>query len=177
MFDEKRVQQLSKAFERVFAFNITRSTFRQLQNVVFAIAEGNKEVASAILESLLSGEVKAGANSAINNAKFKALVEEYTIRVQVSKDVLERGEFINLVTSDILQNPQAIAFGNRIRRVDGEELQFITDTESTLQLVSHFLNRIQEVDRAEPARNIVDGIKNDLSTIRDKIDELLTAKK
>lgn len=177
MFDEKKVNQLDKAFERVFAFNITRSTFRQLQNVIFAIAEGNKELATAILEALLAGEVKADGNRALTIASFKKFVDSYNVLTQVAKDVLERGEFINLVTSDVLQNPQAIVFANRIRRVDGEELQFITDAESSLQLVNHFLNRIQEVDRAEPARNVIDGIKSDLNALRDKIDDLLVSKK
>ena len=168
---------MDKAFERVFAFNITRSTFRQLQNVIFAITEGNKEVSTAILESLLLGEPKTESNNAINSGHFKKFAEKYGIRTQVAKDVLERGEFINLLTSDILQNPQAIVFANRIRRVDGEELQSITDAESTLQVVNHFLNRIQEVDKAEPARNIIDAIANDLNAIRDKIDDLLVNKK
>lgn len=174
---KKKVTQLDKAFERVFAFNITRSTFRQLQNVIFAIAEGNKEVATAILESLLQGEIKPEANKAVSTPSFKKFVDSYNVLTQVAKDVLERGEFINLVTSDVLQNPQAIVFANRIRRIDGEELQFITDAESTLQLVTHFLNRIQEVDRAEPSRNVIDGIKSDLGLIRDKIDDLLVSKK
>lgn len=177
MFDEKKLNQLDRAFERVFAFNITRSTFRQIQNVIFAIAEGDKEVSTAVLEALLLGDVKADAHKAINNAGFKKFIQTYSVRVQVSKDVLERGEFINLVTSDILQNPQSIVFANRIRRIDGEELQFITDTESTMQLVSHFLNRIQEVDRAEPNRNIVSGIMGDLSAIKSKIDELMVSHK
>jgi hypothetical protein len=177
MFDEKKVHQLGRAFERVFAFNVTRSTFRQLQNVIFAIAEGNKETATAILDSLLSGEIKSDANKALSSPEFRKLVDNYSTLSQVAKDVLERGEFINLVTSDILQNPQAVVFANRIRRIDGEELQFITDAESTLQLVNHFLNRIQEVDRNEPARNIVDNLRTDLSAIRDKIDDLLASKK
>lgn len=176
MFDEKKLPQLDKAFERVLAFSITRSTFRQLQNVIFAIVEGDKDTATAILESLLTAEVKTDAPKAINTPVFKKFVEKYSVLTQVAKDVLERGEFINLVTSDILQNPQAIVFANRIRRVDGEELQFITDAESTLQLVNHFLNRIQEVDRTEPARNVVQGIKSDLNAIRDKIDSLLVSK-
>lgn len=173
MFDEKKLNQLEKAFERVFAFNVTRSTFRQVQNVIFAISEGDKEVATAILEALLLAEVKAEAHKAINNPGFKKFVERYAVKTQVAKDVLERGEFINLVTSDVLQNPQNIVFANRIRRIDGEELQFITDTESTMQLVNHFLNRIQEIDRSEPSRNVVGSIKNDLGSIKKKIDELL----
>lgn len=176
MFDEKKVTQLDKAFERVFAFNITRSTFRQLQNVIFAIAEGNKDSATAILEALLLGEVKSDANRAINTVNFKKLVDKYGVLTQVAKDVLERGDFINLVTSDILQNPQAIVFANRIRRIDGDELQFITDGESTLQLVNHFINRIQEVDRAEPARNLVSSIKADLEVLKAKLDEMLVGK-
>lgn len=177
MFDEKKLGQLDKAFERVFAFNVTRSTFRQIQNVIFALAEGDKEVATAILEALLIGEVKSDAHKSINNNGFKRFLENYSVRTQVAKDVLERGEFINLVTSDILQNPQNIVFANRIRRIDGEELQFITDTESTMQLVNHFLNRIQEVDKAEPSRNVVNGITGDLKAIKSKIDELLVSHK
>lgn len=176
MFDEKKIRQLDKALERVFAFSITRSTFRQLQNVIFAIAEGDKDVASAVLEALLLGEVKADANKVINTSSFKHIVESYSVLAQVAKDVLERGEFINLVTSDVLQNPQAIVFANRIRRIDGEELQFITDTESTLQLVNHFITRIQEVDRTEPSRNIVSHIKEDLQAIKQRLDDLLAHK-
>lgn len=175
MFDEKKMSQLDKAFERVFAFNVTRSTFRQIQNVIFALAEGDKDLAKAILEALLTGEVKSEAHKSINNNSFKKFLETYSVRTQVAKDVLERGEFINLVTSDILQNPQNIVFANRIRRIDGEELQFITDTESTMQLVNHFLNRIQEVDKAEPSRKVVNGITGDLKTIKNKIDELLVS--
>lgn len=177
MIDDKKIHQLEKAFERVFAFNISRSTFRQVQNVIFAITEGNREMATIILEGLINGEIKPEAASQVKGDQFKKFIQTYAVRVQVAKDVLERGEFINLVTSDILQNPQAIVFANRIRRIDGDELQFITDTESTLQLVSHFISRIQELHRAEPARNILNGHQKDLDAIKTRIEELLVSVK
>lgn len=177
MFEEKKVIQLDKALERIFAFPISRSTFRQLQNVIFAVTEGNQETSTAILEALITGEIKQDGNKSIQVPGFKKLTEKYCVLVQVAKDVLERGEFINLVTSDVLQNPQAVVFANRIRRVDGEEMHFITDATSTMQLVHHFLNRIQEIDRAEPAKGVVEGVKKELGAIQQKLEELLTHKK
>lgn len=173
MVNEKELTHLSKNLQRIFSMNIMRSTFREVQNAILAATEGNKDNANALFESLMIGEVKDGVVHTKAKDSLKGIIEKYTIPIRLSKEVAERGDFVNIITSDLLAQPNRVVFLNRIRRVDGEEFQFITDPESTFNLLQHFLGRVQDLDKSEGSKKVIESHKADLQALKQKIEELI----
>jgi hypothetical protein len=91
--------------------------------------------------------------------------------VRLSKEVYERGEVVNIITSDTLSHEEKTVFLHRIRRIDGEELQFITDPESTLHLLHHFMNRLEEIKNKEEGHPL-EPHQKELSHLKKKLDNL-----
>ncbi len=170
MLDAKKIKQMDIAFKRILILPMTRSTFRQMQNVVFQTVEGNREEASTLLDALLTNNNKKGQTP---DTPLQEFLDTYAIPVSVAREVAERGEFVSLVTSDIINHPQMPIFGNRIRRIDGKEFDFITDAESCLQLLQHFSIRLQEMDKAEKSRQVLKGLKSELLSLKNRVNELL----
>ena len=169
MIDAKKIKQMDVAFQRILILPMTRSSFRQMQNVIFQTVGGNREEASALLEALLkNGGVKNTPDSPLQD-----FIDRYAIPVGVAREVAERGEFVSLVTSDIINHPQMPIFGNRIRRVDGKEFDFISDAESCVQLLQHFSVRLQEMEKAEKERQVLKGLKSELTTLKNRIEQMI----
>jgi len=170
---EKELELLEKNLQRIFAMNIMRSTFRELQNAILASANGDKGKASNLFESLLVGEVKEGTFGQKSKEAMKSIIQQYTIPARLAKEVYERGDFVNIITSDLLSQSNTSVFLNRVRRVDGEEFQFITDPESTVNLLHHFLTRIQDLAKADTSRKFITDNKKALEEVRAKIGDLI----
>jgi transcription elongation factor len=154
--------------------SIMRSTFREIQNAILSSVDGNKDNANQLFEALLVGEVKDGVVQNKSKDALKNVIERFTIPIRLAKEVYERGDFVNIITSDLLsQQPDRFVFVNRIRRVDGEEFQFITDPESTIHLLQHFLSRIQDLERSPEAKKTITEHKKDLVALKAKIDQLI----
>lgn len=173
MLDEKKITNIHRLLQRVFALPVTKSTFRELQNGILNLMDGNRDEANLFLETLLRAEVKSGLVEDGDKAALEKLIDTFSIPSWVAKDVHEKGEFINLITSDILTQNNQVLCANRIRRIDGEEFQFLTDPDSTLQLLQHFLIRIQELAKNERTRQVIIRNRPQLETLRHKLDELL----
>ena len=62
--------------------------------------------------------------------------------IRVAKDIHERGEFINFITSDMLAQQERCVFLNRLARVDGQEFLLMTDVQNTCHLIRHLLSRL-----------------------------------
>jgi len=176
MINEEKMVFLHRSLNRVFALPISRSTFREIQNAVLHAAHGNKDEGNAIFECLLSGEYKEFPGSKPVEKDLKKIIEEFSVKAWVAKDVFEKGEFISLITSDIVNHPNHFVFSNRIRRVDGQEIQFVTDLESTIQLLHHFLGRLQEAHKFDNAKKGLKDHQKEISALKGKIDEVLSAK-
>ena len=73
MLDEKSVNHFEGSLRRIFAMKITRSTFRELQNVVISTAEGNREMINDLFETLFTGQPKDSLSS---NPKVKEQLKE-----------------------------------------------------------------------------------------------------
>lgn len=166
--DDKKLANVKKGLKRVFSMPITRSTFRELQNALMATTEGDRDLANNVLESLMAGESKGNGNT------MKAIVEDYAIQAQLSRDIFEKGEFINMITSDILTQPGNVVFSNRVRRVDGEEFHFITDVESTIQIILHFIGRLQELDKSEGTKSVLTKAKDHLKLIQERAGQIVS---
>ncbi len=143
MLSEKQMEHLSANMKRIFAMPITRSTFREMQNAIMEASGGNTTASNQIFESLMTG--KLPKDEPKNGLEY--VVKEYTVLARLSKDVFEMGEFINLVSSDIFKQNNRVGFVHRIRRVDGQELQFVTDSEGTVNLLKHLATRLHELKK------------------------------
>lgn len=174
VLDEKKVNALHRSLKRIFAVPVTRCTFRELQNAITASVEGNRDVANAIVECLLKGEPKDGIVEPAQNGALHKIIDEFSVSAGVAKDVHEKGEFINLITSDIISQANQIAFDNTIKLVNGDVFRFITEPESTLQLLQHFLNRVAELEKNENAKRFLTTNKSHLQALKAKLDHLLS---
>lgn len=173
MLNEEAIEELTKNLQRIFALPMSRSTYRELQNIVLTSLGGNKDNANLFFEALLTGEIKKDIVKNNQMNVLKKCIEQFSIPARVAKDVFERGEFVSLLTSDILLQGNRPIFLNRIRRIDGEELQFVTDIDSTMHMVQHFVNRLQEVQRDENLKPIIGNFNAQLRALQASIEELL----
>ena len=173
MLQVEEIEKFSQTLHRIFSLKVSRSTFREVQNGAVSSSGGNKETAKTLFEYLMKGVPAQGDLSNETYEVLQTLVKEYSIPVRLAKDVNEKGEFINLITSDTLRQGELFAFLNRIRRVDGDEFQFITDLDATLHLLLHFGSRLQELKGAEGGSELLTNKKEALTVIRNQIDALI----
>ena len=169
MIEEVQFNQIRKELSRIFALPITRSTMREVQNALAVICPQDSNL---LFQTLISGENDKPTELSTNENKLMEIIDDFSVSVKVAKDVYERGEFINLVSSDIIAQPNRVAFLNRIRRVDGEEIHFFTDTRGTINLLNHLLERLQELKKNDIGRESLKNSKEALSTVKQRIDQL-----
>src|ERR1700722_1224116 len=129
MIDEKKISFAKRALKRIFALPINRSTYREMHSAFQNILEGNVEQANTLLEVLLIGDANSEKAKNFPKKELQSLIEEFSTLVWTAKDVFERGDFISLVTSDMISTPNQQVFSNRMKRIDGKEFHFITDVE------------------------------------------------
>lgn len=170
MIDAKKLQQLDIAFQRILTLPVSKSSFRQMQNAILFFVDGDRDMATQLLEAFLTGNLNKNDEK---NAAMQEMVERYSLPMSVAREVSERGDFLSIITSDILNHPEMPLFGNRIRRVDGQEFDFITNAESTLQLLLHFSTRLQELEKVEKSKNVLQGLKSELVGLKKRIEELI----
>jgi hypothetical protein len=172
MTTKEKLSQFERTLQRIFTLNISRSTFREVQNAVVAAADGNKELAKTVFESLISGRLETTNLDTETQNQLTDIVAKYTVPVALCRDIHEKGEFIGLVTSDTLRQGELHAFLNRIRRIDGEEFQFITDVDQTLHLLLHWSGRLHELTSSEGGRQILKERKGALDAISSNLEQL-----
>jgi len=173
MLDDTKIHGLSQIFKRIFSMPISRLTFREIQSAIMTAAEGDKEEARIFLEALLSGSQEGGV-SQYTGPKSPALADltkDYGVLAWVAKDIFEKADFINFISSDIHTQPNRIFFTHSLRKVDGKEFEFFTDAASTIQLLQHFLNRVHELSKTE--NRVISTYKKELSQLKKTLDKLL----
>lgn len=174
MIDAKKAEQLDLAFQRILTLPVSKSSFRQMQNAILYYVEGDREIATQLLDALLDGS-EQGFQKYSNLPALQKLIERYSLPMSVAREVSERGDFLSIVTSDIISHPEMPLFGNRIRRIDGQDFDFIANVESTIQLMHHFSSRLQEMEKVEKSKNILKGLKKDLVSLKNRIEQLIQA--
>ena len=145
MLKTTTIQTMYQHFERIFVIPIRRSTYREVQNIVFAATEGKEELFLKVLRSILQGSVEENFCTEKSKDLFQKLIDKFSIPIRASKEIFERGDVVSTIGSDLLEGKQSIGFLTRIKRIDGEEFHFITDPEITLHFFQHFFARIQEL--------------------------------
>ena len=174
MIEEKSLSELSFALKRIFAMPISRSTFREIQNAILTYCPTKNGDSGALFESLVTGELNPANSVFCKKDPLQKLIKDFSISIRVAKDVFERGEFISLASSDIITQQDRIAFLNRIRRVDGEEIHFLTDVKGTINLLHHYLGRLQELEKSEVGKNILKTSKDDFISAKASLENLIS---
>lgn len=168
MITEQIANELNLHLQRIFCLPITRSTFRDLQQVIVHLTQGNQERAQELFELLLSGSIKDDKVDRGAYDKVKGMVEKFTIPCRMSKEVFERGDFMGGISSEMLVQDNNAVFINRIRNIDGKELQFITDPQATLYLIHHFVTRLEELKKDKR----LNGFKKEIWELKARLEVL-----
>lgn len=163
MLNKEQTTLIDQSLTRIFALPITRSTYREIQNAILRSLDGSREKTQFILEMLFKGNV-------VDDPVLKEIVQHYSVKTRLARDVMERGDFISLLTSDITKANDKALLINRIRRVDGDEFQFLTDSDNTLNILEHFIGRLQEIKNQDPSfsknyKNRLKQLSDDLKTL------------
>ena len=160
--------------KRIFATPIGYTTFREFQNVVFNCSQGQQELANFLFEMLINGkllqELPAGQKQSA-----QSLIVQFMMLIRVAKDIHERGEFINFITSDMLAQQERCVFLNRLARVDGQEFLLMTDVQNTCHLIRHLLSRLLEAQKNPIGEKNLQEIQEDLVSLRAHFEELTKA--
>jgi hypothetical protein len=172
MFDQNTLNGIRRSLKRIFSLPVTRSTYREIQNVITIASNGNADQANVLLETLLTGNLQSDKAKQLPKEELKTLVDEFSISTWVAKDVFERGEFISLITSEMVNVPGQFVYSNRLRRMDGQEFHFVSDIESTLQIIQHFVGRLQELNRLEGGGKQIAAYHKELAQIKKLMDAL-----
>lgn len=162
MLNKEQTTLIDQSLTRIFALPITRSTYREIQNAILRSLDGSREKTQFLLEMLFKGNV-------VDDPVLKEIVDHYSVKTRLARDVMERGDFISLLTSDITKANDKALLINRIRRVDGDEFQFLTDSDNTLNILEHFIGRLQEIKNQDPSFS-----KNNKNRLKQLSDELKT---
>ena len=170
--DERTLMLFEGNMKRIFAMKISRSTFRELQNVILSCANQDKEVANFLFETLMTGQIKPEVPQK-QRPILEEVIKHFTIPARLAKEVYERGEFVSIITSDLVSQQEDHAFLNRIRRIDGEEFIFLSDPQNTLHLLQHFVGRLHELKQATDGKAKVAKFKSELTVLRERIKQLI----
>lgn len=171
---EDRILMLFEGnLKRIFAMKVTRSTFREIQNVILTCTSGDKNLANELFEMLMTGQIKEDFGNEKQKEVFEHIIREFTIPTRLAKEVFERGEFVNIITSDLMNQQDRYAFFNRIRRIDGDEFNFITDLESTVHLLQHFVGRLHDLEKGPKGKEILAKFKKDFSDLNERLKQMI----
>lgn len=170
MLQNDRLEELSLQFQRIFTLPVTRTTFRELHNAVLALTKGNAEEANAFMDKLVFPERdKEKAADPLLREFFK----NYAVPVRVAKEVHERGEALSMLTTDMGVRGENLLFSTRIRRIDGQEFHFLADPEGLLHVVEHLLARLNDANRSDIGKEILEDFKPRLEKVRDMAERLV----
>lgn len=159
---EEQVNQLGFMLKRLFSLPIKRSTLRELHGILMRFARGNEAQFKEMFEAFLLGQPVNPANKELNT-----LIKEYSPLVRLAREVHDRGEFLGFITSDILSfQDNKPVLSNLFRNIDGTETHFITDVPTTLQMILHFVNRLQEIAKNEAGKASVKEQKEAIAQLK-----------
>lgn len=142
MLNETNLNNIRNALKRIFALPITKLTFLQIQNMLRQTIQDKDEHAE-FMQSLLSGSFVEFSGEVGKNESMRALLDEFCIPSRIAKEVEERGEILQFITSETIDKSGTSYIYHRMRRIDGEEFIFFTDSEATVLLLEHFSQRLK----------------------------------
>jgi hypothetical protein len=176
MLKEETFKTAKNHLKRIFSLKVSRSTFREVQNAILQTSNGNEEEANALFETLLNG-VPSKKTPDAAKASAEELVKEFSIPVRLSKEINERGDFISMIASDTLTKGDQFALVHLVKKIDGEEFRFMTDFESTMQLLNHVMARVEEMSKLAAAKPLFKEKREKLESIKKKAEAIADAAK
>lgn len=159
------MEVLNQQFQRIFTLPVTRLTFRELQSAIANALNNDNEAIIKLTESLLS-------NSNIPN--LEPFFEKYSIPFRVAKQIQDSGEVLSMLTTDIGTQGENLLFQNRMRRIDGSEFNFITDSAGFLQVAEHIISRFSATTSNPSGKSAINSLRNRLETLKEDIQRLLS---
>lgn len=167
MISQDKLEVLEQQFQRIFTLPVTRTTFRELQSVVSTAFDGDNEMTNAFIDDLLQ-------NKKINETDFIAdFMKEYSIPLRVAKQVHDSGEVLSMLTTDVGMQGGNMLYSVRIRRIDGGEFTFITDTGGFLQIAEHILARAESTTSNSAGKGIMNSMRSRLKGMQEILSRLL----
>lgn len=174
MLQKRHVDRFRFHLQRLFSLKIGRTTFRELQNAILNTVEGDRDQASQLFDALMRGDVPETLADTESLPAIRALIDAFSVPARLARDVYERGDFLQVITSDVIRQNDTPLFVNRIRRIDGEEIQFITDVESTVHLLQHFVGRLSDLEGQGNEGAAVDAVRHPLEQAQQALQSLLS---
>lgn len=173
MVDQQGLEQLHLYLTRIFCMPVCRTTYREVQSAFMVASKNDTTVFADMMESSLTGQLKPSLKDKVDSKSFNSLIDEFCQKIRVSKDVHDKAQFISFITSDLVNQPNTVIFSNCIKTVEGTENRFITDIESTIQLLQHFLGRIQEASKVENAKESLKKSRQDLIRLVTNLNDII----
>jgi hypothetical protein len=120
----------------------------------------------------LTGNIPDNVGDERQKAALEEMLRLFTIPARLAKEVYERGDFVNIITSDAVSHQDRIGFVNRIRRIDGEEFSFMSDPESTIHLLQHFVGRLTEIEKSPQGKKALLPYYKELTLLAERLKAL-----
>lgn len=167
MFSKEKMEILNLQFQRIFALPMSRLTYRELQNAIVTAADGDLQKVNQVIDSLFKG----GAE----DLALKEFVEHYKVNFRVARQVQDSGDVLSLLTTDIGTQGEKFLFSVRIRRIDGGEFNFITDTEGMIQTAEHIVGQFEELKKSTMGKGTLADSKGRLEHLKARLERLFSA--
>lgn len=166
MIDETKMEVLNHQFQRIFTLPVTRLTFRELQSAIATALNDDNEAIKNLIDSLLTDTYPDIPN-------MESFFEKYSIPFRVAKQIQDNGEVLSMLTTDIGVQGENLLFQNRMRRIDGGEFTFITDSAGYLQVAEHIVSRLASTSSSLAGKGAISSLKGRLETMKDEIQKML----
>lgn len=151
--------------KRLFGLPIQRTTIREFHSNLARFVHGDEKLLKDMMEAFIKGTLPADLQA---KEHLRNLIEEFSPLVRLAKDVHDRGDFLNFVTSDQISYEDRIVFNHYIRSVDGTEARFVTDIPTLVQLIHHLSQRLADASDAELSQKALEDLKPILKDIQTK---------
>lgn len=152
--------------KRLFGLPVQRTTIREFHSNLARFVQGDEKMLKTMMEAFLSGTLPVDLQA---KEHLRNLIEEFSPQVRLAKDVHDRGDFLNFVTSDQISYEDRIVFNHYMRAVDGTESRFVTDIPTLVQLIHHLSQRLSDASDAELSQKALEDLKPLLKDTQAKI--------
>lgn len=169
--DKQSLINLRNKIAKALTMPITRCTYKEIQNSITLAANGEQNTFVKLMDTLLTQKIALNLDVECENIIYDIL-DRYGISIVTAKEVHDKAEFINLLTSDLIHQPNALFFTNTIRRVDGKFLEFICDLDSLLHIIEHFTNRLDEFQKHDAEGKSLAQHKETIDRLQKKLKSL-----
>lgn len=165
MINEEKMEVLNQQFQRIFTLPVTRLTFRELQTAIATALNEDHEAAKTLIESLLTDQPR--------HASMETFFKKYSVPFKVAKQIQDNGEVLSMLTTDIGSQGDNLLFQARMRRIDGGEFTFVTDSLGFLQVAEHIISRMANITSTPSGKAMISHLKPRLEALEKSIKDLI----